>query len=106
MRWVGRISGTSARDAWIGRIGLQTFATYESGSGVEPRVSGVRNFDLKWLPGLIETANYELPIPLETTPQPTIKIRKRDRERAERTRLAGGPKPALRARCRTRTRKG
>jgi hypothetical protein len=52
-----------------------------------------------WLPGLNETANYELPIPLETTPQPTIKIRKRDRERAERIRLAGGPKPSLRERA-------
>ena len=40
-----------------------------------------------------------LPIPLETTPQPTIKIRKRDRERAERIRLAGGPKPTLRERA-------
>jgi hypothetical protein len=40
-----------------------------------------------------------LPIPLETTPQPTIKIRKRDRERAERIRLAGGPKPSLRERA-------
>jgi hypothetical protein len=39
-----------------------------------------------------------LPIPLETTPQPTIKVRKRDRERAERIRLAGGPKPTLRER--------
>lgn len=51
------------------------------------------------LRGLNETVNYELPIPLETTPQPTIKIRKRDRERAERIRLAAGPKPSLRERA-------
>lgn len=50
-------------------------------------------------PGLNETANYVLPIPLKTTPQPTIKIRKRDRDRAERIRLAGGPKPTLRERA-------
>jgi hypothetical protein len=60
---------------------------------------GVRSFVPKWLPGLNETANYVLPIPLKTTPQPTIKIRKRDRERAERIRLAGGPKPSLRERA-------
>ena len=30
---------------------LQTLATKQVGSGVEPRVSGVRSFDLKWLPG-------------------------------------------------------
>ncbi|CAH2405648.1 type IV toxin-antitoxin system AbiEi family antitoxin domain-containing protein [Mesorhizobium escarrei] len=53
----------------------------------------------RWLPGLNETANYELPIPFETTPQPTFKIRKRDRERAERIRLDGGPKPTLRERA-------
>ncbi|MGE0281405.1 MAG: type IV toxin-antitoxin system AbiEi family antitoxin domain-containing protein [Rhizobiaceae bacterium] len=53
----------------------------------------------EWLPGLNEPANYELPIPLEATPQPTIKIRKRDRDRAERIRLAGGPKPSLRERA-------
>jgi hypothetical protein len=52
-----------------------------------------------WLPGIDETANYELPIPFETTPQSTFKIRKRDRERAERIRLAGGPKPTLRERA-------
>jgi hypothetical protein len=52
-----------------------------------------------WLPGPNETANYELPIPLETTPQPNIRIRKRDYERAERIRLAGGPKPTLRERA-------
>ncbi|RWN60584.1 MAG: hypothetical protein EOS11_11125 [Mesorhizobium sp.] len=53
----------------------------------------------RWLPGPNETANYVLPIPLETTPQPTIRIRKRDRDRAERIRLAGGPKPKLRERA-------
>jgi hypothetical protein len=53
----------------------------------------------RWLPGLNETANYVLPIPLKTTPPPTIKIRNRDRERAERIRLAGGPKPSLRERA-------
>jgi hypothetical protein len=53
----------------------------------------------KWLPGLNETANYVLPIPLETTPHPTIRIRKRDRDRAERIRLAGGPKPTSRERA-------
>jgi hypothetical protein len=53
----------------------------------------------KWLPGPNETANYELPIPFKTTPQPTFKIRKRDRERTERIRLAGGPKPTLRERA-------
>lgn len=40
-----------------------------------------------------------MPIPLKTTPQPTIKIRKRDREHAERIRLAGDPKPTLRQRA-------
>jgi len=40
-----------------------------------------------------------LPIPLETTPEPSRKIRKRDRDRAERIRLAGGPKPSLRERA-------
>ena len=40
-----------------------------------------------------------LPIPLKTTPEPSLKIRKRDRERAERIRLAGGPKPSLRQRA-------
>jgi hypothetical protein len=52
-----------------------------------------------WLPGLNETANYELPIPLKPAPQPTIKIRKRDRERVERILLLGGPKPSLRERA-------
>jgi hypothetical protein len=52
-----------------------------------------------WLPGPNETANYELPIPLETTPERPVSIRKRDRERAERIRLAGGPKPSLRDRA-------
>jgi len=40
-----------------------------------------------------------LPIPLKTTPEPTVKMRKRDRERLERIRLAGGPKPSLRERA-------
>jgi hypothetical protein len=40
-----------------------------------------------------------LPIPLETTPEPTLKIRERDRDRAERIRLTGGPKPSLRERA-------
>ena len=53
----------------------------------------------KWLAGVGEDANYVLPIPLKTTPQPTIKIRKRDRERAERILLAVGPKPSLRERA-------
>lgn len=52
-----------------------------------------------WLPGPHETANYELPIPLKTTPECFPKIRKRDRERAERIRLAGGPKLSLRQRA-------
>ncbi|WP_168991935.1 MULTISPECIES: type IV toxin-antitoxin system AbiEi family antitoxin domain-containing protein [Mesorhizobium] len=56
-------------------------------------------FEKIWLPGPNETANYELPIPLETTPEPSVEIRKRDRERAERVRLAGGPKPSLRERA-------
>ncbi|MEH2468911.1 hypothetical protein V1281_001833 [Nitrobacteraceae bacterium AZCC 2161] len=50
-----------------------------------------------WLPGLNETANFELPIPLKTTLEPSIKMRKRDR--AERIPLAGGPKPTLRERA-------
>lgn len=50
-------------------------------------------------PGPNETANYELPFPFETTPQPTFNIRKRDRECAERVRLAGGPKQTLRERA-------
>ncbi|AZO46166.1 hypothetical protein EJ076_18475 [Mesorhizobium sp. M7D.F.Ca.US.005.01.1.1] len=52
-----------------------------------------------WLPGPNETANYELPIPLETTLKPSVKTRKRDRERAERIELAGGPGPSLRDRA-------
>ena len=40
-----------------------------------------------------------LPIPLKTTPEPSLKIRKRDRDRAERIRLAGGPEPTLRERA-------
>jgi hypothetical protein len=58
-----------------------------------------RSFVPNWLPGLNETANFVLPIPLETTPEPSLKIRKRDRDRAERIRLAGGPKPSLRERA-------
>ena len=52
-----------------------------------------------WLPGPHETANYELPIPIKTTPESSSKIRKRDRERAERMRVTGGPKPSLRQRA-------
>jgi hypothetical protein len=40
-----------------------------------------------------------LPIPLKTTPEPSVGTRKRDRDRAERIRLAGGPKPTLRERA-------
>ncbi|BCG73367.1 hypothetical protein MesoLj113a_45250 [Mesorhizobium sp. 113-1-2] len=46
-----------------------------------------------------ETANYELPISLETTPEPPVRIRKRDRDRAKRIQLAGGPQPSLRERA-------
>ena len=52
-----------------------------------------------WLPGPDENANYVLPIPLKTTPEPPIRMRKRDRDRAERVRLAGGPPPTLRERA-------
>lgn len=51
-----------------------------------------------WLPELNETANFVLPIPLKTTPEPSLRIRKRDRDRAERIWPAGGPKPTLRER--------
>lgn len=51
------------------------------------------------LPGLNETANYVLPIPLKTAPEPSVRMRKRDRDRAERIRLAGGPKLTLRERA-------
>nr|WP_214477664.1 type IV toxin-antitoxin system AbiEi family antitoxin domain-containing protein [Mesorhizobium sp. dw_380] len=40
-----------------------------------------------------------MPIPLKSTPPPTVKVRKRDRERAERFLVAGGPKPSLRDRA-------
>jgi hypothetical protein len=52
-----------------------------------------------WLPGPDENANYVLPIPLKTTPEPSSRIRKRDRNRAERVRLDGGPPPTLRERA-------
>lgn len=51
------------------------------------------------LPGPHETANYELPIPLKTTPESSPKLRKRDRKSAERILLAGGPKLCLRQRA-------
>jgi Transcriptional regulator, AbiEi antitoxin len=40
-----------------------------------------------------------LPIPLKTTPEPSVKIRKRERDRAERIRLAGRVIPSLRDRA-------
>ncbi|MER9330576.1 type IV toxin-antitoxin system AbiEi family antitoxin domain-containing protein [Mesorhizobium sp. M0488] len=67
--------------------------------GVHRAGHDVRSFESLRLPGLNETAKYELPISFKSTRQPTIKIRKRDRERAERIRLAGGPKPCLRERA-------
>jgi hypothetical protein len=42
-----------------------------------------------WLPELNVTANFVLPIPLKTTPEPSLKIRKRDRDRAEPIRMGG-----------------
>ena len=66
---------------------------------MEPRANDVRSFIPNWLPRLNVTANFVLPIPLETTPEPSLKIRKRDRDRAERIRLAGGLKPSLRERA-------
>lgn len=57
----------------------------------------MRGVGSRRLPGPNETANYELPIPLETTPEPSVKIRKR--ERAKRVQLAGGPQPSLRERA-------
>jgi hypothetical protein len=55
----------------------------------------VRGFGSLRLPGPVETANYELPIAVDRSPQ-LPKRRKRDRDREKRIRLAGGPKPSLR----------
>lgn len=52
-----------------------------------------------WLPGPNETANYVLPITLETPPERTVSLRKRDRDRAEQILLEGGRKPTLRERA-------
>jgi site-specific DNA recombinase len=78
---------------------LQTVAEFGGGSGVEPRANGVRGSIPSWLPGLNETANFVLPIPLHATPEPSIKVRKRHRDRVERIRLAEGSKPSLRERA-------
>lgn len=51
------------------------------------------------LPEPYQSANFESPILLKPTPQPSVKMRKRDRDRAERIRLAGGPKLTLRERA-------
>ncbi|TWI23142.1 hypothetical protein IQ26_06449 [Mesorhizobium tianshanense] len=53
----------------------------------------------RWLFGLNETANFVLPVPLNTTPEPSVRMRTRDRHRTERIRLAGGPKSTLRERA-------
>lgn len=53
----------------------------------------VRSFVPKLLPELNETANFVLPIPLKTTPEPSLRIRKRDRDRTDRIRLVGGQNP-------------
>lgn len=71
----------------------------QGGCRVRAAMHGVRSLIRNWLPGLNETANYVLPIPLKTTPECPARIRKRDRDRAERIRLAGGRMPTLRERA-------
>jgi hypothetical protein len=63
--------GASATSALAGRTALKVWRVHSN-----------------WLPGLSETANFALPMPLHATPEPAIKIRKRDRDRTERIRLA------------------
>lgn len=50
----------------------------------------------KWLAGVDENANFDLPISLNHIQTPSVKVRKRDRLRAERIAAAGGPMPTLR----------
>jgi hypothetical protein len=38
---------------------------------------GVRSFVPNWLPGLNETANFVLPIPLKTVPEPALSVFRR-----------------------------
>lgn len=52
--------------------------------------------DRKWLAGVDENANFDLPISLNHIQTPSVKVRKRDRLRAERIAAAGGPMPTLR----------
>lgn len=78
------------------RIGIrrQHLIASRAGPGAHRAGHDVRSFESLRLPGPDETANYELPITVDRSPQ-LPKRRKRDRDREERIRLAGGPKPSL-----------
>jgi len=87
-------SATTSKNELFNPVSVASCAASTGPAGLKRTAAGRR-----WLPGLNETANFVLPIPLKTTPEPSVRMRKRDRDRVERIRLAGGPKPTLRERA-------
>jgi hypothetical protein len=89
----GKVSASYRRpfDIIMEKLPREELAAEASGSRM-PKTA-------KWLAGVDENANFDLPIPLIHIQEPAVKVRKRDRLRADRIAAAGGPLPTLRERA-------